>query len=63
MQRYDLMTYSGVMQEWKRRSMGGCYYRFERGVCPKDKTWHVVVMLAAMVLAFCVLFVRWWLCV
>lgn len=61
--RYDLMTYSGVMQEWKRRSMGGCYYRFDKGVLPQDKSWHVFLMVGSLVLLCCVLFVRWWLCV
>lgn len=63
MQRYDLMTYSGVMGEWKRRTMRNTHYQFERGVLPEDKSWQVFLLFAAVVGAFAVLFVRWWLCV
>lgn len=62
--RYDLMTYSGVMHEWKRRPR---YYRpafkFDKGVVQPDKTWQVVLLVGSVVLAFLVMFVRWWLCV
>lgn len=61
--RYELMTYSDVMRQWERRSVRNKHYYFDKGVLPKDKTWHVVVMLAALVLGCCVLSVRWWMCV
>ena len=44
-------------QEKRRR-------RYEmRYVCPQDKSWQVYLMFGALVTAFCVMFVRWWLCV
>lgn len=62
MQRYDLMTYSGVMHEWKRRTMGCCHYRFEKGVLPKDKSWQVILLAAVISAAFAAMFVGWWMC-
>jgi len=61
MQRIDLMTYSGVMQVFKRRRRNP--YHFAEGVLPKDKSWQVMVLALAIVIGFTALFVRWWLCV
>lgn len=61
MQRIDLMTYSGVMQEWKRRSSRSPY-TFDKGVLPQDKSWQVYLLAAGVIGTFAVLFVRWWLC-
>ena len=62
MHPYNLMTYSGVMGEWKRRPR---YYRpafrFDKGVVQPDKSWQVVLLVAAVAFGFCVMFVRWWL--
>ena len=64
MHPYNLMTYSGVMGEWKRRPR---YYRpafrFDKGVVQPDKTWHVVALVATVAVSCAVMFVRWWLCV
>lgn len=64
MERMDLMLRSGVMHEWKRRPR---YYkpafRFDKGVVQPDKSWQVVLLVAAVAFGFCVMFVRWWLCV
>lgn len=60
MQRYDLMTYSGVMQVFKRRRRNP--YTFAEGVLPKDKTWQVVLMVSALAIGFCAMFVGWWMC-
>lgn len=61
MQRIDLMTYSGVMQVFKRRRRNP--YHFAEGVLPKDKSWQVMALALAIVIGFTALFVRWWLCV
>ena len=61
MQRIDLMTYSGVMQVFKRRRRNP--YTFAEGVLPKDKSWRVMALALAIVIGFTALFVRWWLCV
>lgn len=61
MQRIDLMTYSGVMQVFKRRRRNP--YTFAEGVLPKDKSWQVMALALAIVIGFTALFVRWWLCV
>lgn len=61
MQRIDLMTYSGVMQVFKRRRRNP--YHFAEGVLPKDKSWQVMALALAIVIGFAALFVRWWLCV
>lgn len=60
MQRYDLMTYSGVMHEWKRRTVNG--YRFEKGVLSKDESWQVILLVGALAIGFAAMFVGWWLC-
>ena len=59
MQRIDLITYSGVMQVFKRRRRNP--YHFAEGVLPKDKSWQVMALALAIVIGFTALFVRWWL--
>lgn len=63
MKRYDLMIYSGVMGEWKHRTMRNTHYQFERGVLRQDKSWQVLLLFALVAGTFAVMFVRWWLCI
>lgn len=76
MSRIDLMTYSGVIKEYKpmnwryRRARKRRIANALRDVCPPDETFKVLLetlfwlavagLAAACVIAFPVMFVRWW---
>lgn len=76
MTRIDLMTYSGVIKEYKpmnwrrRRAYNRRIDHALRYVCPKDETFKALMetlfwlavagLAAACVIAFPVMFVRWW---
>lgn len=63
--RYDLAARSGVVIEfkdessWERRRRRRWEMRY---VCPQNREWELVVYFLLGAIAFCILFVRWWLC-
>lgn len=66
MNPYELMLRSGVLSQyrpvsrWQERRL---MKRAMRRLVEPDKTWQVVLLSTGIVVAFCVLFVRWWMCV
>ena len=66
MNPYELMLRSGVLTQyrpvsrWQERRL---MKRAMRGLVEPDKTWQVLLLVISIAVAFCVLFVRWWLCV
>lgn len=66
MPRYDLAARSGVIVEFKEESPWQRRRRRKwetRCVMPEDKEWQIALCFAVLFISFCVLFVRWWLCV
>ena len=62
----EMMMRSGVMNEWRpasRRQERAYMRKTMSGLLPEDKTWHVALLAAAVVIGAAVLFVQWWLCV
>ena len=66
MNPYDLMLRSGVMSEWRpirrwRERM--LINQALKDICPADETWKIVLIAGGMIVAFAVMFARWWMCV
>jgi len=53
---YQLTRHNSIRHRLEIRRMGS-------DVIPRDKSWQVIVPFVVSVGAFCVEFVRWWLCV
>lgn len=66
MNPYEMMLRSGVMSEcrpirrWQERMM---INEALKEICPADETWKIVLIAAGMLVAFAVMFARWWMCV
>lgn len=63
---YEMMFRSGVishyrpLRRWQERAM---INKALKDIMPQDKSWQVILLFAALMIACAVLFVRWWLCV
>lgn len=63
MNDFELMLRSGVMSEcrplhrWEERRMVN---QALKEIMPPDRTWHVAILSAVIILMNAVLFVKWW---
>lgn len=65
MNPYELMFRSGVMHEFRPIRYFEDRHMINtalKGIMPKDKTWQVALLLAGVIAANAILFVRWWMC-
>lgn len=60
---YELTWPNSIRHRLAIRRMTAYGRRIRTGVVQPDKSWQVLVPFVVSVGAFCVAFVRWWLCV